>query len=91
MTEIENLEHAVIVGAAQLLGAAIKLAEAQDNAMIRRAQMLHDNQGLAPVLTVTCPHGDPTGLAISLDYADPDTGVIKVQLFALTAKSERLQ
>ena len=92
MTEIENLEHAVIVGAAQLLGLAMKLAEAQsDTAMVRRAQMLHDSQELAPVLTITCPHGNPTALAISLDYADPDTGVIRAQLFALNAQAESLQ
>ena len=91
MNDIQNLEHAVIIGAAQLLGAAMKLAEAQDNAMMRRAQMVHDAQGLVPILTITCPHGNPTALAISLGYADPVSGMIKAQLFALSAHAEQLQ
>ncbi len=91
MNEIVLLEDKIITCAAQLLDAAMRLAEAQDNAMMRRAQILHDAQGLVPVLTITCPHGDSTALAVSLNYADADTGMIKVQLLSLTAKAERLQ
>ena len=92
MNDTQKFEHAVITGASQLLGAAMKLAEAHGNpAMLRRAQMLHDAQGLVPVLTITCAHGDSTALAVSLNYADADTGAIKVQLFSLRAQAERLQ
>jgi len=92
VNEIVLLEDKLITGAAELLSVAMRLAQATGNpAMLRRAEMLHDAQGLAPVLTITCLHGDSTALAVALGYADPDSGVVKAELFALSAQAEQLQ
>lgn len=89
---LNALESRLIGHAAKLLHAALQLAKATaDPAMVRRAELLHDNQGLTPVLTITCAHADLSRVALDLSFCDPETGVAKAALLSLTAQAETVQ
>lgn len=91
-TSLNALESRLIGHAAKLLHAALQLAKATNNpAMVRRAEMLHDNQGLAPVLTITCAHADLSRIALDLSFCETESGDIKATLFSLTAQAETVQ